>query len=104
MEGGVTRSVYPVASGLGRVTDAPAILLRTGLNDKTELRITLPDYFWPAGGSQSGFGDGAIGVRYKFYQSKDGTRVPMFITARKGIPLDGNNPTLLYGYGGFNCK
>src|SRR5204863_6364944 len=37
-----------------------------------------------------------------FYTSKDGTRVPMFVTARKDIRLDGNNPTLLYAYGGFN--
>jgi prolyl oligopeptidase len=37
-----------------------------------------------------------------FYPSRDGTRVPMFITARRGTPRDAANPTILYGYGGFN--
>jgi prolyl oligopeptidase len=40
-------------------------------------------------------------TRQVFYPSKDGTRIPMFITSKKGLRLDGNNPTQLYGYGGF---
>jgi prolyl oligopeptidase len=39
-----------------------------------------------------------------FYSSKDGTQIPMFITHKKGLVLDGNNPTCLYGYGGFGAS
>ncbi|MCI0337124.1 MAG: prolyl oligopeptidase family serine peptidase [Acidobacteria bacterium] len=39
-----------------------------------------------------------------FYNGKDGTRLPMFITHKKGLKLDGNNPTYLYGYGGFSVS
>ncbi|WP_461602233.1 prolyl oligopeptidase family serine peptidase [Aeromonas rivipollensis] len=40
----------------------------------------------------------------RFYRSKDGTRVPLIISYRKGLKLDGSNPTILYGYGGFDVS
>ena len=39
-----------------------------------------------------------------FATSKDGTRVPFFLTSKRGLPLDGRNPTMLYGYGGFSIS
>ena len=54
--------------------------------DQTEVNIDLSQYL----------------TRQVWYESKDGTRVPMFVTHRKGLNLDGDNPTVLYGYGGFD--
>ncbi len=49
-----------------------------------------------------GYNPGLFETKQVFYPSKDGTRIPMFLVYRKGLKLDGNNPTLLFGYGGFN--
>jgi prolyl oligopeptidase len=50
------------------------------------------------------FDPNAYETRQVFFNSKDGTRVPMFVVHKRGLQLDGNNPTLLYGYGGFNIS
>ncbi|MDR0499370.1 MAG: prolyl oligopeptidase family serine peptidase [Holophagales bacterium] len=47
---------------------------------------------------------GDFEVKQDFYNSKDGKRVPIFLAYKKGTKLDGTNPTLLYGYGGFNSS
>ncbi len=52
--------------------------------------------------SEVDFDPAGFETKQVFCTSKDGTRVPLFITHKKGLELDGNNPTLLYGYGGFN--
>jgi prolyl oligopeptidase len=51
-----------------------------------------------------GLDPAAYETRQVFYAGKDGTRIPMFIIHKKGITLDGSNPMLLYGYGGFNIS
>ncbi|MEZ4840678.1 MAG: prolyl oligopeptidase family serine peptidase [Flavobacteriaceae bacterium] len=51
-----------------------------------------------------GFDSEAYESKQVFYTSKDGTKIPMIITHKKGIELNGKNPTILYGYGGFNIS
>jgi prolyl oligopeptidase len=52
----------------------------------------------------AGFDPDKYETQQVFYKSKDGTRVPLYIVARKGTQRDGKNPTILYGYGGFNIS
>ncbi|MBN1922975.1 MAG: S9 family peptidase [Anaerolineae bacterium] len=51
-----------------------------------------------------GFDAASYETRQVFYESKDSTRVPMFLTHRKDLPLNGDNPTILYAYGGFTLS
>jgi prolyl oligopeptidase len=52
----------------------------------------------------NGFKPDDFETRQVFYQSKDGTRIPLYIASRKGAKQDGSNPTILYGYGGFDVS
>ncbi|MGJ3240541.1 MAG: prolyl oligopeptidase family serine peptidase [Anaerolineae bacterium] len=67
-------------------------------NLKTRTLSTLFDVTVPA------FNPDHYETQQVFYTSKDGTTVPMFITAKKGIELNGDHPTILYGYGGYDVS
>jgi prolyl oligopeptidase len=90
----------------GRVTDKETFYSFTGFTTPT----TIYRYDMVSGKStvfrepRADFDPSLFETKQVFYTSKDGARVPMFITHKKGLKLDGNNPTYLYGYGGFNVS
>ena len=90
-----------------------------GEPEDTETFYTVTSYITPAAiyrydvmnnkstlykNSEIKFNSDEYVTEQKFFTSKDGTKVPMFITYKKGLKMNGNNPTLLYGYGGFNIS
>ncbi|MFN7983183.1 MAG: prolyl oligopeptidase family serine peptidase [Vicinamibacterales bacterium] len=95
-------------TGLGGLRDDPQIYFTfTSFNHPATTFVydvatrTASRFFEPA---IRGFRADDYEVSQVFVTSKDGTRVPMFLTSRKGLRTDGNNPVLLYGYGGFNIS
>ena len=110
-QGNLVREIHlpgqGTASGLG------------GKNEQTQLYYTFTNYVTPptifsfdveAGnseiyqGSESPFESDQFESKQVFYTSKDGTQVPMLISYKRGLVLDGSNPTMLYAYGGFNVS
>ena len=90
----------------GKRKDKETFYLFTGFTMPTTVyRYDLPkgkSTVWRA--PKVDFNPNEYETKQVFYQSKDGTKVPMFITHKRGLRLDGNNPTYLYAYGGFNVS
>ncbi|WP_407934965.1 prolyl oligopeptidase family serine peptidase [Flavobacterium arundinis] len=113
---------YGFAGNLIREVDLPGLGTVAGFTGKKkqdELYYTFSNYLTPGtiysfdtdtGQSKIyqkpdvGFNSDNYVSKQVFYKSKDGTSVPMIITYRKDLKLDGTNPTMLYGYGGFNIS
>lgn len=113
---------YDMNGKLERTVTLPGIGSASGFSAKKtekELYYTFTSYIYPptifkyiiANGQsieykKSGvkFDPSKFTSKQIFYTSKDGTKIPMIITHKKGIELNGQNPTLLYGYGGFSVS
>ena len=79
LEIGVGDTSTPAADGGGHTFDGPEALIRHGLTPTLEWRLALPDRLSASDGGPSGWGDAAVGVKWKFYQSKDGnTKAALF--------------------------
>ncbi len=96
-----------------------AVQAVSGRNDTPEIYYSFASFLYPSTIYRHDMKEGTTGTffapkvpfdpsqyetRQVFYPSKDGTKIPMFITAKKGLKLDGSNPTLLYAYGGFDIS
>ncbi len=88
----------------GKRTDAETFYVFTGfLSPPTVYRLDVPSLASSVFRKPTvDFDASPYEVTQVFYPSKDGTRVPMYLLHRKDVKLDGQNPTILYGYGGFN--
>ncbi len=113
---------YDFNGKLIREVKLPGIGAVSGFTGKTnakELYFSFTNYHTPTASFQLHPKNGTYSMYWKpdidfnadeyesnqvFYTSKDGTKVPMIITHKKGIQLNGKNPTILYGYGGFNVS
>ena len=113
---------YDFEGNLIREVKLPGVGSVSGFGGKTdakELYFSFTNYstpssiykFIPESGTYDLYRKSAINFnadeytsKQIFYQSKDGTKIPMIITHKKGIELNGKNPTILYGYGGFNVS
>jgi prolyl oligopeptidase len=114
--------VYDLAGKLLRNVDLPGIGTADGFGGKRQDKETFYSFtsftspttiyrYDPQAGKSSVFRQPKVEfdptqyeTKQVFYNSKDGTRVPMFLTYKKGLKLDGQNPTLLYAYGGFDIS
>lgn len=113
---------YNYKGELVRDVKLPSIGTASGFHAKKQENhtyFTFTNYAYPAQIYKMDLATGATELYWKpaiafdannyeskqvFYNSKDGTKIPMMITYKKGIKLNGKNPTLLYGYGGFNVS
>jgi prolyl oligopeptidase len=114
--------IYSTAGAMAREVDLPTVGSLAGLSGQVEDRemfYAFTSFLYPTTVFRYDFETGRPEVfrapeirfdptsyetRQVFYRSKDGTRVPMFVTHKKGLVLDGSHATYLYGYGGFNVN